>query len=99
MARVPHIVRKRKKSKTLGEPEVISREAYEALELDSRLELIRALIPIGLAHVQEELQREVISLAGPRYSRKTGKDPRRRHGSNPGTVSQTAPRSDGAGNQ
>jgi len=86
MARVPHIVGKRKKSKTLGKPEVISREAYEALELDSRLELIRALIPIGLAHVQEELEREVISLAGPHYSRKTGKDPHHRHGSNPGTV-------------
>jgi putative transposase len=86
MARVPHIVRKRKKSKTLGEPEVISREAYEALEMDSRLELIRALIPIGLAHVQEELEREVISLAGPRYSRKSGEEPLHWHGTNPGTV-------------
>ena len=56
MARVPHIVGKRKKSKTLGEPEVISREAYGSLEMDSRLELIRALIPIGLAYVQEELE-------------------------------------------
>ena len=86
MARVPHIVRKRKKSKTLGEPEVISREAYAALEMDSRLELIRALIPIGLAHVQEELEREVISLAGPRYSRKSGEEPLHWHGTNPGTV-------------
>lgn len=86
MARVPHIVRKRKKSKILGEPEVISREAYEALEMDSRLELIRALIPIGLAHVQEELEREVISLAGPRYSRKSGEEPLHWHGTNPGTV-------------
>ena len=86
MARVPHVVRKRKKSKTLGEPEVISREAYEAMEIDSRLELIRALIPIGLAYVQEELEREVISLAGPRYSRKSGEEPLHWHGTNPGTV-------------
>ena len=86
MARVPYVVRERKKTKTLGEPETISREAYEALEMGSRLELIRALIPIGLAHVQEELEREVISLAGPRYSRKSGEDSLHWHGSNPGTV-------------
>ncbi len=86
MARVPHVVRKRKKTKTLGEPVSISREAYEALEMDSRLELIRALIPIGLAYVQEELEREVISLAGLRYSRKCGEDSLHWHGTNPGTV-------------
>jgi hypothetical protein len=45
MSRVPRIVRQRKKSKTLGEPAVISRTAYEALDLDARLELIQALIP------------------------------------------------------
>jgi len=86
MARVPHIVRKRKKSKTLGEPKVISREAYEALELDARLELIRALIPIGLSYVQEELEQEVLSLAGPRYSRKSGEGSGHRYGTNPGSV-------------
>ncbi len=83
---MPHIVRERKKSKTLGKPQVISREAYEVLELDSRLELIRALIPIGLSYVQEELEREVINLAGPRYSRKAGEAVFRRHGTNPGSV-------------
>ena len=86
MARVPHVVRKRKKSKTLGEPQTISREAYEALEMEARLELIRALIPIGLAYVQEELEREVISLAGPRYSRKTDEVALHWHGTNPGSV-------------
>jgi len=70
--RVPQVVRKRKKTRVLGEPRVMSREAYEALELDVRLELIRALIPIGLSQVEEELKREVISLAGTRYSRKSG---------------------------
>jgi transposase-like protein len=86
MARMPQVVRKRKKSKTLGEPHVITREVYEALELDSRLELIRALIPIGLAYVQDELEREVTSLAGARYSRKEAEETVRRHGTNPGSV-------------
>jgi hypothetical protein len=31
----------------LGEPDVMNREEYEAMELDSRLELIRSLIPVG----------------------------------------------------
>ena len=86
MARVPHIVRKRKKSKIMGEPEVISREDIGALEVDTRLELIRALIPIGLAYVMEELDREVTSLAGSRHHRKANGDVPSRHGTNPGSV-------------
>lgn len=86
MARVPHIVRERKKSKVLGEVEVFDLKDLPALELDSRLELIRALIPLGLAHVMEELDREVVSLAGPRHSRKADRDTPRRHGTNPGSV-------------
>jgi putative transposase len=84
--RVPQVVRKRKKSKVLGEPEVISREAYEALDLDARLELIRALIPLGLVYVYKELEKEVIALAGSRYRRKRDKVAGRRHGANPGSV-------------
>ncbi|MBU1676816.1 IS256 family transposase [bacterium] len=86
MARVPHIVHKRKKSKTLGFVEVVNLEDLAALELDSRLELIRSLIPLGLAHVMEELDREVVSLAGPRYRRKSGPEAPSRHGTNPGSV-------------
>lgn len=86
MSRVPHVVRKRKKSKLLGEPEVISREAYEALDLKARLELIRALIPIGLAYVQEELEKEVTAMAGARYRRKDDEEAAYRHGTNPGSV-------------
>lgn len=86
MARVPHIVRKRKKSKVMGNPEVISRQDIEAMQVDARLELIRSLIPLGLSHVMEELDREVVSLAGVRYRRKTGEDIPRRHGTNPGSV-------------
>lgn len=40
--------------------------------LDSRIELIQALIPLGLEAVHELLQQEVTALAGPRYSRQGG---------------------------
>jgi len=52
------------------------------LELDARLELIRSLIPLGLSAIYEELDREVLELAGARYDRRGG----HRHGSNPGSV-------------
>ena len=51
MARLPHIVRRRKKSKIMGKPDTISHRDIAAMQVDARLELIRALIPIGLAHV------------------------------------------------
>ena len=44
-------VRKRKKVRKLGAIDIIRREAYADLELDAKVELIRALVP--LAHVQE----------------------------------------------
>ena len=37
-------VKKRKKRRVLGEVEVMSREEYSGLELDSKVEMIRALI-------------------------------------------------------
>lgn len=49
--------------------EVKDLKKYGALELDSRLALIQALIPIGLMHVEDELRKEVIELAGERYKR------------------------------
>ncbi len=94
MARLPHIVRKRKKSKILGKPNVISRQDIAVMQVDARLDLIRALIPIGLFHVAEELDREVIGLAGARHSRKTDQGAPRRYGTNPGSVKlagQTVP--------
>ncbi len=69
--------RKRKKSRRLGEVEVISREDYAELELDAKVETIRALVPLGLMHVAELLDDEVTELAGERYARK---DDRRRVG-------------------
>ena len=86
MSRVPRAVRKRKKTKVLGEVNVISREEYEDMKLDTRLELIRALIPIGLMGVYEELKKEVDRLAGERYKRKGGEILGSRHGTQRGTV-------------
>jgi len=86
MGSVLRAVRKRKKSRRLGEVEVIRRENYEELELNGKVEAIRALVPLGLMHVAELLDDEVTELAGERYARKAGSTRGRRHGSNPGTV-------------
>jgi len=86
MARLPHIVRERKKSKIMGKPATISRQDIAAMQVDARLDLIRALIPIGLAYVAAELEQEIVSLAGDRHSRKADQGTPRRHGTNPGSV-------------
>ena len=86
MSRVLRAVRKRKKVRRLGAVDIIRREAYADLELDAKVELIRALVPLGLLHVQELRDQEVTALAGARYARKDESVEGRRHGSNPGTV-------------
>ena len=86
MSRVPHVVRERKKTKVLGEARIIEKSDYDEMELDTRLELIRSLIPLGLMKVYEELENEVISLAGERYRRKRDERLGSRHGANRGTV-------------
>ena len=75
-----------KKVKRLGPAQVLRPDQYEAFDVDSKLECIRALIPIGLMHVQEVLEEEVMTWAGARYARKTPDLPGRWHGSNPGSV-------------
>jgi transposase-like protein len=77
--------RMRKRKRSLGEVQVLRREEYRELELDTKVELIRSMIPLGLMHVQELLDDEVTALAGPRYAREDGVSGTR-HGSNPGTV-------------
>lgn len=77
---------KGKKHRVLGEVEVLSAEQYEGMGVDGRVEAIQALIPLGLMHVQEELQREVLCLAGGRHERQAGGKPLVRYGSNPGSV-------------
>jgi transposase-like protein len=86
MSSVLRSARKRKKVRRLGEVNVINREAYAGFDLDGKVEAIRALVPLGLMHVQEMLDQEVVALAGERYVRKAESTKGRRHGSNPGTV-------------
>ena len=86
MSSVLRPVRKRKKGRTLGPVNIIQREDYTDLELDTKVELIWSLIPLGLMHVQEVLDQEVTALAGERYARKDASVGGRRHGTNPGTV-------------
>jgi putative transposase len=60
--------------------------AAELNALDARVELIQALIPLGLDAVQELLQQEVTALAGVRYQRTGGVPGYGRWGRQPGSV-------------
>jgi len=80
------VVRPRRKGKVLSRSERLSREEFESMELDGRVEAIRSLVGIGLMQVRDELDREVVALAGERYARKDSSVAYRRHGSNPGSV-------------
>ena len=86
MGRMPRLVELGRKDRRLGEPREVSWEEIEALELDPRVELIRQLIPLGLAEVGRMLEEEVEQLAGQRHARKTEDDRHYRHGHNPGSV-------------
>ena len=86
MGRMPQLVTKGKKDRRLGEPAGRSWEEIEGLEVSARVELIRALIPLGLAEVGRMLDEEVQALAGPRHGRTEEGGGRYRHGSNPGSV-------------
>jgi transposase-like protein len=91
---VLHVVKKRKpKSRVLSQVEVLRRDEYDDLELDSKVEFVRNLAQLGMMHVQELLEQNVAALAGPRYSR-GDQWAGSRHGSNPGSVQlagQTVP--------
>lgn len=75
-----------KKSRRLGPVEVIDRAAYAAMDLDTRVDLILGLIPLGLMHVEETLKQEVEQLAGLKHARKVDGDWGSRYGTNPGSV-------------
>jgi putative transposase len=86
MGSVLRRVCKRKKSRRLGQVKVVDRSEYEGMELDSKVELILQLIPLGLMHVREVLEEEVKLLAGEKHVRKGVTEAGRRHGTNPGSV-------------
>lgn len=69
-----------------GAIRVIDRADFEESEIDTKVELIQSLIPLGLMHVHETLQAEVRELAGERHARKRDGEPGSRYGSNPGSV-------------
>ena len=96
MGRMPRLVERGKQDRRLGEPREVSWEEIEALELDPRVELIRQLIPLGLAEVGRMLEEEVEQLAGQRHARKTEDDRHYRHGHNPGSVRLGGQRHPGA---
>ncbi len=86
MSSITKTTKRSKKTKRLGPVRVIRPEQYEAFDVNSKLECIHALIPLGLMRIQELLEDEVRALAGARYVRKSSLLPGRRHGSNPGSV-------------
>ncbi len=55
-------------------------------DIQTKVELIQALIPLGLMAVSEQLEEEVEELSGERYSRNGGKPGHCRWGSQPGSV-------------
>ena len=78
--------RKKRVKRTVSIGRVVPEAVSQVEDLDSRIEAIQWLIPLGLKAVTEELQRAVIELAGPRYERKESDQPLRRWGSQPGSV-------------
>lgn len=58
----------------------------EGMEIDGKIETIRALIPLGLMFVEEELQNELERLTGPWHSRQGGVPGYARWGRQQGSV-------------
>ena len=71
---------------SLGRRKATGEVERRVLELDSRVEMIQALIPLGLKAVGELLQEEVTALAGERYRREGGLPGQARWGSQGGSV-------------
>lgn len=81
--------------KLLWSPQEVKEEPEESVgetlsdtdqALEMRIELIQALIPLGLEAVADLLKDEVARLAGPRYSRKSANASYRRWGKQKGSV-------------
>lgn len=77
------ITKRSRKSKRLRDTEDWTMLDLPNQPIDTKVELIRALIPLGLMAVQEMLEEEVCALAGARYGRGSEYY---RHGTNPSSV-------------
>ncbi len=86
MSSIAKATKRSKKTKRLGPVQILRPEQYAGFDVETKVECIQALIPLGLMRIQELLEDEVQTLAGARYERKTAQLPGRRHGSNPGSV-------------
>ncbi len=86
MSRIAKPTKRSKKTKRLGPVRVIRPEQYAGFDVETKVECIQALIPLGLMRIQELLEEEVCGWAGVRYARKAPTRRGRRHGSNPGSV-------------
>ena len=64
----------------------VRRAEADSAALNSRVELIQALIPLGLEAVQDVLEQEVTALAGARYARAGGQAGHARWGKQAGSV-------------
>ena len=85
MKKVPSNLREVKSNRDAGVTSgAVLGEALE--DVDVRVALIQALIPLGLDAVEEVLQQEVAGLTGKKHSRKVGKTPNRRWGAQSGSV-------------
>jgi putative transposase len=64
-----------------GKSKLTSKEKYLSGDIQTKIEMIQALIPIGLMAVGEQLEKEVEELAGVKYSRQGGMSGHYRWGS------------------
>ncbi len=67
-------------------PKPTKQEKALSGDLNTRVEMIQALIPIGLMAVAEQLEEEVKQLTVERYSRQGGLPGHHRWGSQPGSI-------------
>ena len=87
MNRITKVTKRSKKTKRLGPVQVLRPEEYAGFDVETKIECIQALIPLGLMRIRELLEDEVRTLAEIKYTRKAASGlPGYRHGSNPGSV-------------
>jgi transposase-like protein len=86
MSSVVRRVRRSKQKRLDRGAQIVTRERYEAMELDAKVQLIQDLTSMAMMHITEVLQREVADLAGERYVHDPDGSRVHRYGSNPGTV-------------
>jgi hypothetical protein len=60
---------KKSKGRKIGREELERIAAEMDFARETRIAMIQQLIPLGLMAVEEELQGEILELAGPRHSR------------------------------